>query len=89
MHETVFYAAAVWMTGLLGAIVVLLIRSGSTLVRILAVDTLTLVLVALLIAFAAAQGESYYLDAALILALLSFVSTLAAARFQSERETFS
>jgi multicomponent Na+:H+ antiporter subunit F len=88
VHDTIFYAAAVWMTGLLAAIVYLLIRSRSTLVRILAVDAMTLILVALLIVYAAAERESYYVDAAVILALLSFISTLAAARYQSEREVF-
>jgi multisubunit Na+/H+ antiporter MnhF subunit len=88
MHEPVFYGAAVWLTVLLGGIVYFLIRSRSTLVRVLAVDALTLVLVALLIVYAAAQQEPFYVDAALILALLSFVATLAAARFHSERETF-
>lgn len=89
MHEPVFYAAAVWMTILLGTVVVMLLRARSALIRILALDTLTLILVALLIVYADVQGESYYVDAALILALLSFVATIAAARFQSERETFS
>jgi multisubunit Na+/H+ antiporter MnhF subunit len=89
MHEPVFYAAAVWMTVLLGMVVVLLLRAGSALVRILALDTLTLILIALLIVYADVQQEPYYVDAALILALLSFVSTLAATRFHSEGETFS
>lgn len=89
MHEPVFYAAAVWMTVLLGTVVILLLRARSTLIRILALDTLTLILIALLIIYADVQGEAYYVDAALILALLSFVSTIAAARFHSERETFA
>jgi multicomponent Na+:H+ antiporter subunit F len=58
-------------------------------VRILALDMLTLILIALLILFADANREAYYLDAALVLALLSFVSSLAAARFHSERRIFS
>ena len=89
MHDLVFYAAAVWMTVLLATVVILLLRARSPLIRILALDALTLILIALLLIYADLQGESYYVDAALILALLSFVSTVAAARFQSERETFS
>ena len=89
MHEIVFQIAMVWMTGLLGVMVVYLIRATSALVRVLALDTVTLILIAVLILFADANRPQYYLDAALILALLSFVSTVAAARYQSERETFS
>lgn len=89
MHEIVFQIATVWMTGLLGVMIVFLIRTPSALTRILALDTVTLILIAVLILFADSNRSQYYLDAALILALLSFVSTIAAARFQSERETFS
>ncbi len=48
MHELVYSAAMIWMTGLLCGCVVLVIRTGSTLVRILALDSLTLILIALL-----------------------------------------
>ena len=89
MHEAVFALAAVWMTGLLGISVVVVIRARSAMSRILALDMLTLILIALLILFADANRESYYLDAALVLALLSFVSSLAAARYHSERRIFS
>ena len=88
MHETVFYLAAVWMTGLLGVGVVFVIRARSAMVRILGLDTLTLILIALLILYADAKREPYYLDAALALALLSFVATLAAARYHSEGRLF-
>ncbi len=53
MHETVFYLAAVWMTGLLGLSVLLVIRARSTAVRILALDQLTLILIAFLVLYAA------------------------------------
>jgi multisubunit Na+/H+ antiporter MnhF subunit len=38
--------------------------------------------------YAARQDESYYLDAALILSLLSFISTIAAARFRAVGRPF-
>ena len=88
MHDLVFYAAVVWMTALLFICIAVVVRAGSPMVRILALDTLTLVLVALLILYAATNRVSYYLDAALILALLSFMSTLAAARYRSEGKLF-
>ena len=89
MHETVFYLAATWMTGLLAVSVVMVIRARSAMVRILSLDMLTLILIALLILFADARRSPYYLDAALVLALLSFVASLAAARYHSERKLFS
>jgi multicomponent Na+:H+ antiporter subunit F len=80
MHIEVFGAAAVWMTVLLAITVVVTIRAGTTALRILAVDALTLVLVALLVLFAAANQQTYYLDAALALSLFAFIGTITAAR---------
>ncbi len=88
MHEVVFYAAAAWLTVLLAIGVVAVIRVSSTAGRILALDTLTLILAALLVLYGNAQRNSYYIDAALILALLAFVGTLAAARYYGERKIF-
>jgi multicomponent Na+:H+ antiporter subunit F len=88
MHEAVFAAAAIWMTGLLAVAVLYVIRARSAMVRILALDTLTLILVAFLILYADSTRTPYYLDAALALALLSFVSTVAAARYHSEGRLF-
>lgn len=88
MHETVFYLAAVWMTVLLAVMVATVIRIRSTASRILALDTLTLVLVALLALYAAAERSPYYLDAALIVALLAFLGTVAAALYHGERRIF-
>ena len=88
MHEVVFYAAAAWLTVLIAVGVVAVISITSTAGRILALDTLTLTLVALLVLYGAADSSSYYVDAALILALLAFVGTLAAARYHGERKIF-
>lgn len=88
MHELVFYGAMIWMTGLLLVCIVMVIRAHSALVRILALDTLTLVLVALLILYSTTTESSFYLDAALMLALLSFLSSVVAARYHSEGRIF-
>ncbi|ABG06050.1 Membrane bound protein complex subunit mbxB [Rubrobacter xylanophilus DSM 9941] len=88
MHETVFYAASVWMALLLLASVYAVIRIPSATGRILALDTLTLVMVGILVLFVDAFRTPYFLDAALILALLAFVGTVAAARYHSERRVF-
>lgn len=85
MHEIVFFFAAVWMTVLLAVCAGAVATLRSTASRILALDTLTLVLVALLVLYAASGRTPYLLDAALVLALLAFVGTLAAARYFGER----
>ncbi len=88
MHEIVFYAAAAWTLVLLAVSVVAVIGLPSTAGRILALDTLTLILVAFLVLYGNARDTAYYLDAALILALLAFIGTLAASRYYGEREMF-
>jgi multicomponent Na+:H+ antiporter subunit F len=80
MHLAVVSAASIWMTVLLAAIVIFATKARSNAVRILAVDAMTLLLVAVLVLYSAANRQSYYMDAALALALVSFVGTVAAAR---------
>jgi multicomponent Na+:H+ antiporter subunit F len=81
MHPVVFYLAVTWLAVLLGVLVYVVVRSRSTGTRILAADTLTLILIVLLVLVSHAARSPYYLDAALALALLSFVGTLAAGRY--------
>ncbi|MBA3377707.1 MAG: pH regulation protein F [Chloroflexia bacterium] len=88
MHDIVYYGAMVWMTGLLCVCIAIVIRTNSAVVRILGFDALTLVIIALLILYSTTTESSYYLDAALMLALVSFVSTIVAARYYSERKIF-
>jgi len=88
MSSVVFYAALVWLAGLLGVVVVRLVVARSTTQRILALDLLTLVLIGLLALVAGEDQRAYALDAALALALLSFVATLAACRYAEDREPF-
>ena len=88
MHEIVFYLAFAWMTILLVTSAAAVIWLRSTAGRILALDTLTLILVALLVLYADANRSPYYMDAALILSLLAFVGTLVLARYHGERRIF-
>jgi multicomponent Na+:H+ antiporter subunit F len=89
IHTIILYIALAWTTLLLVVSAVLVIRAGSLMVRVLALDTFTLIQVALLVLFAHLTSSVYYLDAALLLALLAFVGTLAAARYYSEGRMFS
>ncbi len=88
MHELVFYLAALWLTGLVIACAVLVLRARSAASRILALDTLVLLLVGLLVLWSDAEGVPYFLDAALVLSLLGFGATLAVARFHGEGRIF-
>lgn len=85
MHEIISFVAIAWVTVLLLVCAVAVVRLRSTAARILAFDTLTLVTVCLLAIYSTAEGVSYYMDAALILALLAFIGTLVAARYYGGR----
>jgi multicomponent Na+:H+ antiporter subunit F len=89
MGSTVVVVAIVWLSVLIAAAVVRLIRARSLGSRILAVDLITLLLIAILGLIAAREGTAGYLDAALVLALLAFVATTAVARSYGGRGPFS
>ena len=70
-----------WATLLLLAGGWLLLRAPDTLHRVLALDVLVVIVIALLTALSYVRDASYYIDAALALALLSFTATIVAARY--------
>jgi multicomponent Na+:H+ antiporter subunit F len=88
MHDVVFYIALLWLMVLFCVCVIMVARAKSGLVRVLSLDTMTLVLVGLLVIISVTTETSYYLDGALVLALISFISVIAAARYHSERRLF-
>jgi multicomponent Na+:H+ antiporter subunit F len=79
--QIVFEVAAGWATVLLVLGGAALLRASGTLERILVLDVLVILVDALLTALSYVRGVSYYIDAALGLALLSFTSTLVAVRY--------
>jgi multicomponent Na+:H+ antiporter subunit F len=80
MSGAVLAAALAWATLLLAAGGLVLLRSRSLLQRLVTLDLLAALAIALLALLSYLRHTSYYLDAALALAVLSFVSTLAFAR---------
>jgi multicomponent Na+:H+ antiporter subunit F len=78
----------VWMTLLLVGGGLMLLWSRDMLKRIIVSDLLASIVIALLALLSYWRETAYYLDAALALALLSFVSTLAAARHYAEGGPF-
>jgi multicomponent Na+:H+ antiporter subunit F len=88
MRQVTVAIALAWMTLLLVGGGLLLLRSRDMLQRIVAFDLLASIVIALLALLSYVSRTSYYLDAALALALLSFVSTLAAARHYATGNPF-
>ena len=88
MHEIVYYLAMIWLTGLLCACIWQVIRTPWGMARILGLDTLTLIVISLLIMYSTTKETSFYLDAALLLAFISFVSTIVLSRYHSEHKIF-
>ena len=80
--------ALVWVTLLLVAGGLALIRARDVLQRVVAFDLLAVLVVALLAMLSYLRDVGYYLDAAVALALLSFVATVAAARYLSSGGPF-
>jgi multicomponent Na+:H+ antiporter subunit F len=77
--------ALVWITVLIVAGGVVLVRARDVLQRVVALDLLSVLVVALLALLSFAQEQPYYFDAAVTLALPSFVATTAAARYLRSR----
>jgi multicomponent Na+:H+ antiporter subunit F len=89
IHPLVFYLGIGWLAVLLGVCVLQVARARTGAQRILALDLLVLVLIGLLALAAGEDRRPYTLDAALALALLSFVATVTAARYLADRRPFS
>ena len=80
MPGIVFDIAVGWATLLLVLGGVALLRASGTLQRVLALDVLVIIVVVLLTMLSYLRDRSYYIDAALALALLSFTATLVVVR---------
>jgi multicomponent Na+:H+ antiporter subunit F len=77
-----------WVTLLLLGGSILLLRAKDAMHRILALDVLVSIVVALLTILSYQRDVSYYIDAALALALLSFTATLVVARYVTRGRPF-
>jgi multicomponent Na+:H+ antiporter subunit F len=79
--DVVLAVALGWAALLLVAGGLLLLRAPDTLHRVLALDVLGAIVIALLAVLSYQREVSYYIDAALALGLLAFTATLVAARY--------
>jgi multicomponent Na+:H+ antiporter subunit F len=87
-NDLAFFAGIAWLAVLLAVTIAAIGRARTTAERLVALDTAVLILIGLLGLVAAENRRSYALDAALALALLSFVATLAGARYLGDRRPF-
>ena len=87
--DVVLTVSFAWATALLVAGGLLLLRASDTLHRLLALDVLGTIVIILLTTLSYLDGDSYYIDAALALALLSFAATLVAAQYIIRRRRSS
>lgn len=81
MMKLLLVVALAWNTLLLVAGGLVLLRARDVIQRVLALDLLAALVVSLLALLCYYHRQPYYLDAAVALALLSFVATVAAARY--------
>lgn len=88
MPEIVAAIAFAWATLLLLAGGLLLLRASDAMHRILALDVLVVIVIALLTILSYLRDVSYYIDAALALALLSLTATLVVARYVTRGRPF-
>jgi multicomponent Na+:H+ antiporter subunit F len=88
VHTPIFNLAIVWLGVLLVVIILQVLRHRQALEAVLAVAASTLVLIAALVIYTVHTGVSYYLDPALVVALLSFVETVVVARLLSHGGVF-
>ena len=83
MPTPLIVIALVWVTLLIVAGGLALLRARDVAQRVIAFDMLAVLVIAQLALLCYLRGQPYYLDAAVALALLSFVGTVAAARYLS------
>lgn len=80
MPQLMIVIALVFVVAMLAVSVAVLQRADDVLERIVAFELITVICIALLALLSYLNGVAYYLDAALALAALSFIATLAAIR---------
>ncbi len=86
MIDAITVAAFAWSVGLLVVGGALLLRAQDTLHRVLALDVLGSIVIIVLATLSYVQGVSFYIDAALALALLSLTATIVVARYVTRGE---
>lgn len=85
MFELILDLAIAWLAGLMAVAAVALVRVSALVKRLVLLDMSVMLLVCLLVLLSIRRDETYFLDAALALSLLSFTATIAVASYASRR----
>jgi multicomponent Na+:H+ antiporter subunit F len=85
MHDIVTTAALAMLAVAAALAFVRLLRGPTLPDRVVALDLIGVLIVCVIVAVAATSGQQTYLDVAIVIALVSFVGTVAYARY-IERE---
>lgn len=85
MLDWVLDVAIIWHAGLILLLLIHAVRARKLADRIVAFDALSVVFVATLSVLAVRRQEGYYLDIALVIAMLGFVQTVAFSRLAERR----
>ena len=88
MHDFVFYSVIIWQFTLAAMLGLFVLRTRNIVTRALALDMLSLIVVSGVTAVGIHRDEAGYLDVALVLAMISFVQTVATARLAERRKDF-
>ncbi len=88
IFEFVLQAALVVHTILLALVVYRVWRGKEIMERLVGADLVSTITLAILVLMALIQGESIYIDVALGLAALGFVSTIALAKYAADEQMF-
>lgn len=87
MHDSIALLVTIWLFALVAALAARAVLSRDLLDRALAIDLLSIAGVAVLGVIAAQKERPGFLDAAFVLALLSYGQTVALAHFILERRS--
>lgn len=85
----IFLAAMVFLTALTPFIVLSFLRAKTFVDKVVSLETLVFVVTAVLILNAFHSGSSVYIDAALVLSVFGFLSTVAIAKYLEEGNVFA
>jgi multicomponent Na+:H+ antiporter subunit F len=88
MPEIVAAIAVAWAALLVVGGGLVLLRASDSLHRVLALDVLGAIVIVLLTALSYLRDVSYYIDAALAIALLAFTATLVTVRYVTKGGPF-
>jgi multicomponent Na+:H+ antiporter subunit F len=86
MFELILDLALAWVAGLMLVVAIALVRVATLVKRLVLMDLSVMMLVCLLVILSVRRDETYFLDAALALSLLSFVGTVAVTSYASRRQ---